>query len=181
MSLRAGGPNARVQGNVWIRPDTPKAVPGQPPPLPPPAQVQELKWTEEDFAAAKDGQMPMGKPAEEWSFGDWEGGLKKADLVLDETFVSPNTSHQPLETRTTMAYWQNGKVYVHTGTQSTSQTVPAIARWLGPNIKSPDDVVVISEYTGGGFGSKITSSISAIIPCYPVEKGRRAGDDAHQP
>ncbi len=170
VSLRAGGPNARVQGNVWIRPETPKAVPGQPPPLPPPAQVQELKWTEEDFAAAKDGQMPMGKPAEEWSFGDWEAGLKKADLVLDETFVSPNTSHQPLETRTTMAYWQNGKVYVHTGSQSTAQTVPAIARWLGPNIKSPNDVVVISEYTGGGFGSKITSSISAIIPCILSKK-----------
>ena len=30
-----------------------------------------------------------------------------------------------------MAYWQNGKVFVHTGTQSTAQTVPAIARWLG--------------------------------------------------
>ncbi len=170
VSLRPGGPNARVQGNVWIRPETPKAVPGQPPPLPPPAQVQELKWTEEDFAAAKDGQMPMGKPAEEWSYGDWEEGLKKADLVLDETFVSPNTSHQPLETRTTMAYWQNGKVYVHTGTQSTAQTVPAIARWLGPNIKSPNDVVVISEYTGGGFGSKITGAISAIIPCILSKK-----------
>ena len=29
-----------------------------------------------------------------------------------------------------MAYWQNGKVYVHAGTQSTIQTVPAVARWL---------------------------------------------------
>ena len=72
----------------------------------------------------------MGKATDEWSYGDWEAGFKNAALVLDETFVTPNTSHQCLETRTAMAYWQNGKVYVHCSTQSTAQTVPAIARWL---------------------------------------------------
>ena len=60
--------------------------------------------------------------------------FKNAALVLDETFVTPDTSHQTLETRSAMAYWQNGKVYIHTGTQSTAQTLPAIARWL--NIRS---------------------------------------------
>src|ERR1019366_2795338 len=60
-----------------------------------------------------------------------------------------------------MAYWQNGKVYIYTGTQSTAQTVPAIARWLGI---SPDNVVFISEYTGGAFGSKITGAITLILP-----------------
>ncbi len=71
------------------------------------------------------------KQTEEWHVGDIDAGFKNAALVLDETFVTPNTSHQCMETRSTMAYWQNGKVYVHTGTQSTAQTVPAIARWLG--------------------------------------------------
>jgi len=66
-----------------------------------------------------------------------------------------------------MAYWQNGKVYVHTGTQSTAQTVPAIARWL--NI-DPGKVVLISEYTGGGFGSKITGGVSMIIPALLSKK-----------
>jgi len=164
VTLRPGGANARVEGNVWVRP---VAAPGQPPGPPPAPRVEELKWTEEDFAAAKDGQLPMGKPTDEWTYGDWEAGLKKADLVLDETFVTPNTSHQTLETRTAMAYWQNGKVYVHCSTQSTSQTVPALARWLH---MEPENVVVISEYTGGGFGSKITSSIQAIIPALLSKK-----------
>ncbi len=66
-----------------------------------------------DFADAKDGQLPMGKATDEWSVGDLDAGFKNAALVLDETFVTPNTSHQCLETRTAMAYWQNGKVYVH--------------------------------------------------------------------
>src|SRR5215469_8250439 len=109
----------------------------------------------------------MGKVTDEWSFGDVDGGFKNAALVLDETFVTPNSSHQCLETRSALAYWQNGKVYVYTGTQSTAQTVPAIARWL--NIDA-GKVVFVSEYTGGGFGSKITGAISLVIPALLAKK-----------
>ena len=184
-TLRPGGPNARVGGNVWVRPPAPAAAPGQPPPPPPPIEPKVWKWTEADFAEAKGGKLPLGKipevqvrdkdgklttipdPANSWSYGDIDAGFKKAALVLDETFVTPDTSHHCLETRSAMAYWQNGKVHVFTGTQSTIQTVPAIARWL--NIE-PDKVVFTSEYTGGGFGSKITGAISLIIPALLSKK-----------
>jgi CO/xanthine dehydrogenase Mo-binding subunit len=165
-------------GNIWVRPRPPAAKPGQPPPPAPPAEVTELKWTAADFAAAKEGQLPMGKmpddPQAQWTYGDVDAGFKNAALVLDETFMTPDTSHQCMETRSAMAYWQNGKVFVHTGTQSTSQTVPAIARWLGLlDAKGAPDtskVVFISEYTGGGFGSKITGAISLIIPAILSKK-----------
>jgi len=180
-SLRPGGANARVEGNVWVRVPTPQGQQAPPP------QLKEVKWTEADFADAKDGKLPMGKlrpdsmsakdvapQSDEWGWGDVEAGLKSADLVLDETFVTPNTSHQTLETRTAMAYWENGKVFVHCSTQSTQQTSPAIARWLGllddKGFPDTSKVVVISEYTGGGFGSKITSAISAIIPALLSKK-----------
>src|SRR5579864_7142591 len=170
-TLRPGGPNAREGGNVWVRPPAPPAAAGQPPQPPPPIEPKDWKWTDADFADAKDGKLPMGKipddPANSWSYGDVDAGFKKAALVLDETFVTPDTSHHCLETRSAMAYWQNGKVYVYTGTQSTIQTVPAIARWL--NI-DPDKVVFTSEYTGGGFGSKITGAISLIIPALLSKK-----------
>jgi xanthine dehydrogenase molybdenum-binding subunit len=157
-TLRPGGPNPRTDGNVWTRPA------GQ---NPGPPEVTELKWTHADFAELDHGRLPMGKAPDEWSYGDIDSGFKNAELVLDETFVTPDTSHQTLETRSAMAYWQNGKVYIYTGTQSTAQTLPAIARWL--NI-SPDNVVFISEYTGGGFGSKITGGVSMIIPALLAKK-----------
>jgi xanthine dehydrogenase molybdenum-binding subunit len=157
-TLRPGGPNPRTDGNVWTRPA------GQ---NPGPPEVTELKWTKADFAEEKRGRLPMGKAPDEWSYGDLDSGFKNAALVLDETFVTPDTSHQTLETRSAMAYWQNGKVYIYTGTQSTAQTLPAIARWL--NI-SPDNIVFISEYTGGGFGSKITGGVSMIIPALLAKK-----------
>jgi CO/xanthine dehydrogenase Mo-binding subunit len=156
-TLRPGGPNPRMDGNIWIVP--PQPAPGAPPS--PPPSIGVLKWTEEDFANAGHGQLPMGRTPDQWSYGDLDAGFRNAALVLDETFVTPDTSHQTLETRSAMAYWQNGKVYVYTGTQSTAQTVPAIARWL--NIDA-GKVVLISEYTGGGFGSKVTAGVSVVIP-----------------
>jgi len=166
-SLRPGGPNPRTEGNIWVQAPPPAAKPGEPPPSPPPPEVGELKWTSADFAEAKEGRLPMGKTPDQWSYGDVDQGFKSAALVLDETFVTPDTSHHTLETRSALAYWQNGKVYVHTGTQSTVQTVAALGRWL--NI-DPAKVVLISEYTGGGFGSKVTAAITAIIPALLSKK-----------
>ena len=156
-SLRSGGPNPRTDGNVWV---TPKSPPGPP-------EVKELKWTAADFSEYKDGRLPMGKTPDEWSYGDVDAGFKNAALVLDETFITPDTSHQTLETRSAMAYWQNGKVYVHSGTQSTYQNLPVLARWMNLD---PKNVVFISEYTGGGFGSKVTGGVSMIIPAFLSKK-----------
>ncbi|MDE3150063.1 MAG: xanthine dehydrogenase family protein molybdopterin-binding subunit [Acidobacteriota bacterium] len=151
-SLRPGSPNAREDGNVWAQ---------LPPPHPRGPQLTVLKWTDEDFAEYKEGRLPMGHAPDEWSYGDVDAGFKNAALVLDETFLTPDVSHQCLEPRTTMAHWQNGKLFLYTGTQSTFQTVPAIARWMH---MGEDKVVFISEYTGGGFGSKITGALTLVIP-----------------
>jgi CO/xanthine dehydrogenase Mo-binding subunit len=156
-SLRPGGPNARTDGNVW----------GPPSGQPPRPAVQEVKWTEAEFADAADGRMPMGKATEEWSYGDLDAQLKDAALVVDESFVVPSTGHHPMETRTAMAYWQNGKLYLHCSTQSVVRTVDAVARWVG--IK-PEDVVLICEYTGGGFGSKGGGAVSMAIPALLSKK-----------
>ncbi len=157
-TLRPGGPNPHEDGNVWERPA---------PPAPPAPQLTSRKWTKEDFADYDHGQLPMGDAPETWKYGDVDAGFKNAALVLDESFVTPDVSHQCLEPRTAMAYWQNGKLYMHTGTQSTFQTVPAIARWMN---MSPDNIVFISEYTGGGFGSKITGGLTMIIPALLSKK-----------
>ena len=66
-----------------------------------------------------------------------------------------------------MAYWENGKLFLHAGTQSTVQTVGSIARWVGI---PASDVVLISEYTGGGFGSRIPGYIAMAIPALLSKK-----------
>lgn len=150
-SLYPGGPNARSDGNIPA-----SAGFGQP------VTMKTIKWTARDFADAEEGQLPMGEATNTWSYGDLDAGFKKAHLVLDESWVTTSNVHHCLETRSCMAYWENGKAIVHGSTQSQSMVKPALARMIG--IKS-EDLVYIAEYCGGGFGSKIvTYPIMAIAP-----------------
>ena len=152
-SLRPGGPNARVGGNtVKDR-----------------KELVEVKWTAEDFRDAGDA-MPMGAPEEEWEVGDVAKGLEEADLVLDETLYHQSQTHHPLEPRSCMAYWQNGKLTIHVSTQSTQRTAPAVARQVGID---PTQVVLVAEYCGGGFGSKIAGTINMAIAALLSKKTGR--------
>ena len=164
-SLRPGGANARTDGNVWFpAPPSPGGGSGAPPARP---KIQTVKWTDQDFAAAPEGGLPMGKAAEEWSYGDLDAGFKAAAVVVDETFVVQATGHQPMETRSAMAYWQNGKLFLHGSTQSVARTIDPLAGWLGIDAAN---IVLISEYCGGGFGSKGAGAVSMVIPVLLAKK-----------
>ena len=163
-SLRPNGANGRLEGNVWFPAEGGAPAAGGSPPRP---KLQTLKWTDQDFADAPEGALPIGKAPEEWSYGDLDAGFRDAALVVDETFVVQSTGHQPMESRSAMAYWQNGKLYLHGSTQSVVRTVDPLASWLGIDAK---DIVLISEYCGGGFGSKGAGAISMVIPAVLAKK-----------
>jgi CO/xanthine dehydrogenase Mo-binding subunit len=153
-SLYPGGPDGRADGNnigggrTGIEP-------------------RRVKWTARDFAAVREGQLPMGEAAVEWAYGDIEAGFAEAVLVIDETFVTAGNSHMSMEPRTAMAYWENGKCYVHSGSQSLTASLPAIASQLGVGL---EDFVYINEYCGGGFGSKGTPGQTVGIAAHLSKK-----------
>jgi xanthine dehydrogenase molybdenum-binding subunit len=152
VSLRPDGPAARADGNNVGTRDV---------------KLQSLKWTAADFAQAHPAQLPMGKPADEWAYGDVESGFARSKVVYDETFVTASNSHHSLEPRSCFAYWQNGKCFVHGSTQSQSFIVPSLARYIG--IK-PADLVYIAEFCGGGFGSKGSAYPSMAVPALMSRK-----------
>lgn len=143
-SLRPDGPNARSGGNVFDD-----------------GELKTVKWTEADFEAAAEGQLPMGDPVQEWSVGDLDAGFAEADLILEDTIVHQSLTHHPLEPRSCMAYWQNGKLHLYGSTQSTARARVALASSLD---MEPEDVVFIGQYCGGGFGSKITIGPIMHVP-----------------
>ncbi|SVB78349.1 uncharacterized protein METZ01_LOCUS231203, partial [marine metagenome] len=146
-SLYPGGPDARSDGSN---------VGGGRTGL----ERRRVKWTARDFSAVEEDQLPMGEPAWQWSYGDIEAGFQEADLVFDESFVTQGNSHHSMEPRTAMAYWQGGKCYVHTGSQSLTASLAGIADQLGITI---DELVYVNENCGGGFGSKGTAAQTAGI------------------
>ena len=146
-SLYPAGPDARSGGNVAGRR------------LP----LQSIKWTARDFAAAEEGQLPMGTPAAEWAYGDLDAGFAAAEYVLEENFVTSSLSHHSMEPRTAMAYWENGRCHLHGSSQSGSFPVPTLAGWIGIE---PSELVFIAEYCGGGFGSKGEAYPAMTIPAH---------------
>lgn len=153
-SLFPRGPNARTDGNVAnVK-----------------LKLQTVKWEAKDFAAAGDNKLPTGKPAEEWTYGDLEGGFKKADLVIEESFVTAGIPHHSMEPRSAMAYWQNGKCYMHGSSQSQQFMIFGMARYIG--IK-PQDLVYIAEFCGGGFGSKGTPYPVMAVAAHMAKKTGR--------
>jgi CO/xanthine dehydrogenase Mo-binding subunit len=151
VTLRPGAPNARAEGNIWR-----------------PPQVAEYKLPEAAVAELEQGRIPMLEETPvRWEYGDVEAGFKSAELIIDETVVHQSTGHQAMEPRSAMAYWQNGKLYLHGSTQSVARTVANVAQW----VDIPEDqVVLISEYTGGGFGGKIPGAHSMAIPALLSKK-----------
>ena len=144
-SLKPGGPNARSEGNTTIG-----------------RELGEIKWSAADLAGLAPGEIPMdAEAAQEWSFGDLEAGFAEADVIVEEHSYNQSTSHQPLESRTTMAYWEDGKLYIYPSVQSTARAVGPMARWAGVE---PSNVILINEFTGGGFGGKISGYVHAQIP-----------------
>ena len=144
-SLKPGGPNGRLDGNTRLG-----------------RELGEIKWTEADMAGLAPGEIPMeAEAASEWSYGDLEAGFAEADVIVEEHSYNQSTSHQPLESRTTLAYWEGGKLYVYPSVQSTARSLGPMARWAGVE---PSNVVLINEFTGGGFGGKISGYVHAQIP-----------------
>ena len=153
-SLRPDGPNAREDGNTVVRR----------------TDISEIKWTDDDFAAAADGELPMGEVNNEWSYGDLEAGFRDAAVVLDESFVTAGTSHHSMEPRSAMAYWQNGKCHVFGSSQSQSATLGSLARYIGIDVS---DLVFVAEFCGGGFGSKGSAYPVMSIPAHMARKTGR--------
>jgi len=154
-SLRPKSPaDARLDGNVGAAG----------------VELQTLRWTQADFDQAGEGKLPMGTAAQEWSYGDVEAAFAKAKLVYDESFVTASNSHHSMEPRTCMAYWQNGKCFVHGSTQSQSFVVPPLAGMIGI---TPAELVYVAEFCGGGFGSKGGAYPTMAIPALLSKKINR--------
>ncbi len=154
-TLSPGSPNPTAQGNAYWEGD-----------------VVEVKWSSDDMTRMAGPHFPTGDfpRLTGWDFGDLDGGFERSSLILEEPIVHQSQSHHPLEPRSAMAYWQNGRLHLHCSVQSTAQTRSAHAARLEMD---QADLVIIAEYCGGGFGSKVSGSLTDLIPAVLARKAGR--------
>ena len=173
-SLRPGSANARTQGNVWMRPPAPPAGcrwrrAGRGAPAPPPRP--EVQRAEVDRGRLRRGARrpdAAGQAHRRVDVRRRRGRLQGRGARARRTFVGQNTSHQVLEPRSAMAYWQNGKLYP--ARRHAEHGADRRRRSRAGSASTQKDVVLISEYTGGGFGSRIPGYIAMAIPALLSKK-----------
>jgi xanthine dehydrogenase YagR molybdenum-binding subunit len=91
-------------------------------------------------------------PREQSKRGDPEGAFTSAQVKLDETYVTPAETHNPLELHATTALWDGDSLTLYDATQGVVNTRSVLAQMFG---LPKENVRVISKFLGSGFGGKL--------------------------
>lgn len=100
--------------------------------------------------------------------GDVARGFRDAELIVEGEFRTQVQTHCCLEPHAIVADWQPNRLTVYTSTQNVIGVRDELAEAFG---LAPQSVRVISEFMGGGFGSKLSAGDYALLA---VELSRRA-------
>jgi len=113
-----------------------------------------VEWDELDVVIDPDEAVERGLvhgEPERYERGDFDRAVAEADVVIDATFRTQVVLHNSMETHQSVCEWIGDRLDVYTSTQYVWGVRNEVARELG---LSPDNVRVVCEYMGGGFGSK---------------------------
>ncbi len=91
--------------------------------------------------------------------GSVEEGFRKADAVVEGTYVTQVQTHNALETHGLVARWEGDELTVWASTQG----IFSVRDELAEALKIPvSKVKVLTEYMGGGFGAKFGARIEGL-------------------
>src|SRR5438067_2346692 len=84
--------------------------------------------------------------------GDADAAFASAPVKLDQTYVTPAETHNPIELQGTTAIWDGSMLTLYEESQAIFNMRGVLAQMFGlPN----ENVRVITKFVGSGFGSKL--------------------------
>jgi xanthine dehydrogenase YagR molybdenum-binding subunit len=84
--------------------------------------------------------------------GDAQAAFARAQVNLDQTYVTPAETHNPLEPHATTAMWDASTLTLYESSQGVVNLRSVLAQMFGlPN----ENVRVITKFVGSGFGDKL--------------------------
>src|SRR5467141_1961688 len=84
--------------------------------------------------------------------GDAAGAFASAPVKLDQTYVTPAETHNPLELHATTAIWEGSTLTMYESSQGVVNQQGVLAQMFG---LPKENVRVITKFVGSGFGSKL--------------------------
>src|SRR5512139_34433 len=127
------------------------------------AQAIAVEYEELPFVVDFEKALDPGAPAlheggnrvgeaERYERGDVAKGFAEAEAVVEMTFRTPCEIHTPMETHGSVVKWEGDRLIIHDTNQGVFDLRSAYAQYFQLPLSN---VRVVSEYMGGGFGSKL--------------------------
>lgn len=92
--------------------------------------------------------------------GDVDAALAKAAITVDATYRTPPLHNNPMEPHASLAVWLDGELTLYDSLQGAFSAQQTLAKLFE---LPPASVHVINEHVGGGFGSKGTVRVGAVL------------------
>ncbi len=92
------------------------------------------------------------KPKEDSKRGDPEPAFQSSAVKVDETYVTPTETHNPIELHASVAVWDGQNFTLYETSQAVMNSRDVLSQWLGV---PQENVRVISRFLGSGFGGKL--------------------------
>jgi xanthine dehydrogenase YagR molybdenum-binding subunit len=84
--------------------------------------------------------------------GNADGAFTTAQVKLDQTYVTPTETHNPIELQAATAVWDGPKLTIYEESQGVFNLRSVLAQMFG---LPKENVRVITRFVGSGFGSKL--------------------------
>ncbi|MBM9503395.1 xanthine dehydrogenase family protein molybdopterin-binding subunit [Actinacidiphila acididurans] len=92
--------------------------------------------------------------------GDFGAAHAASAVRVDGTYKVTGLHNHPMEPHASTAYWEDGMLVAHDSNQGSTDVRNDLAALFG---LAEDQVAVINEYVGGGFGSKGTTRPVVVL------------------
>jgi xanthine dehydrogenase YagR molybdenum-binding subunit len=116
------------------------------------ANAVRVEYEAESPNVQRDLSDFTGERQSSWKRGDPDKALTEAPVAIDETYVTPVETHNPMEMHGTVAVWNGDSVTLYESSQGVVNHRVVMAEVLGiPR----ENVRVISRFIGSGFGGKL--------------------------
>ena len=92
--------------------------------------------------------------------GNFDEGFARAPIKFDQTYTTSYMFSLPLEPQNALASWDGDMLTVYVSTQILGEARRSIAGTFG---LEPNQVRIVSPFTGGGFGSKLSVHAETML------------------
>ncbi|HEX4311852.1 MAG TPA: xanthine dehydrogenase family protein molybdopterin-binding subunit [Acidobacteriaceae bacterium] len=99
-----------------------------------------------------DAPPPQGPPRIHYARGKADDAFDSAAVKIDQTYILPVETHNPMEMHGTIAKWEGDKVILYESSQGVVNHQHVLSEMLGIPV---DQVQVLSPFIGSGFGGKL--------------------------